>query len=148
MTAQSDNKHEAPFANPEVAAVYAAHPSRLRAKLLFLRRLVLETADQTEGVDAIEETLKWGEPSYIAKTGSAIRIGWKSSRPTHYALLFNCQTKLVDTFRELYTDTFCFEGNRAIVFAESDEVPVAELKHCISLALTYRRRKHLWMLGV
>ena len=56
-------------------------------------------------------------------------------------------TSLVDTFRELYGDVFMFEGNRAIVFGEADEIPVAELKHCISLALTYHRVKRLPLLG-
>ena len=36
---------------------------------------------------------------------------------------------------------------RAIVFGETDEFPVDELKHCISLALTYHRVKHLPLLG-
>ena len=62
-------------------------------------------------------------------------------------MYFNCNTSLVDTFRELYGDVFMFEGNRAIVFGEADEIPVAELKHCISLALTYHRVKRLPLLG-
>ncbi len=101
-----------------------------------------------DGVDDLEETLKWGEPSYVTKAGSTIRIGWKKNKPKQYAMLFHCKTKLVDTFKELYQDKFKFEGNRAIIFHEKDEVPVEELKHCISLSLTYHRRKHLWMLGV
>jgi hypothetical protein len=60
----------------------------------------------------------------------------------------HCQTKLVDTFKELYRDVFKFEGNRAIVFDEDDEIPVDELKHCIFLSLTYHSRKNLPMLGV
>lgn len=48
---------------------------------------------------------------------------------------------------ELYPDTFEFEGNRAIVLRETTELPVAPLKHCISLALTYHRRKKLPLLG-
>ncbi len=40
-----------------------------------------------------------------------------------------------------------FEGKRAIVFRESDELPVEQLKHCVSLALTYHRVKHLPLLG-
>ena len=44
--------------------------------------------------------------------------------------------------------TFKFDGNRAIVFDKSDKLPSTELKHCISLALTYHSVKHLPMLGV
>jgi hypothetical protein len=110
--------------------------------------LVLDTASETEGVGAVEETLKWGEPSYVTKSGSTVRMDWKKSSPHQYAMYFHCKTKLVDTFKELYRDKFIFEGNRAIVFNEDDEIPINELKHCISLSLTYHRRKHLPMLGV
>ena len=63
-------------------------------------------------------------------------------------MYFHCKTKLIDTFRELYRDKFKFEGDRAIVFDEDDDIPIEELKHCIALAMTYHSRKHLPMLGV
>ena len=134
--------------NPEVAEVFTNYPQHMRKKLMFLRQLVLDTASETEGVSALEETLKWGEPSYLTKSGSTIRMDWKKSKPDQYTMYFHCKTTLVDTFKELYRDKFKFEGNRAIVFTESDEIPINELKHCISLALTYHGRKHLPMLGV
>jgi hypothetical protein len=134
--------------NVEVAEVFKNYPKHMRKKLLFLRQLVLDTASETEGVSAVEETLKWGEPSYVTKSGSTVRMDWKKSSPHQYAMYFHCKTKLVDTFKELYRDKFIFEGNRAIVFNEDDEIPTNELKHCISLSLTYHRRKHLPMLGV
>lgn len=115
---------------------------------MFLRQLVLDTASESTGVGALEETLKWGEPSYCSNSGSTIRMDWKKSKPDQYALYFHCKTRLVDTFREIYRDTFQFDSNRAIVFHINDEIPVNELKHCISLSLTYHRIKHLPMLGV
>jgi len=132
----------------EVAEVFKNYPESMGQKLLFLRQLILDTASETEGVKELEETLKWGEPSYISRSGSTIRIGWKKSNPKRYAIYFHCKTKLVDTFREIYRDVFKFEGNRAIIFEENDEIPIDELKHCISLSLTYHSRKHLPMLGV
>ncbi|GIO08686.1 hypothetical protein J31TS6_47140 [Brevibacillus reuszeri] len=96
----------------------------------------------------MEEVLKWGEPSYVTKKGSTIRIGWKKSIPNRYALYFNCNTSLVETFREIYRDTFNFEGNRAIVFDDEAVFLIDELKQCISAALTYHTRKHLPMLGL
>ena len=62
-------------------------------------------------------------------------------------MYFNCNSSLVDTFKEVYGDVFTFEGNRAIVFGDTEVLPVNELKHCISLALTYHRVKHLLLLG-
>ncbi|GLI09110.1 hypothetical protein YDYSG_51420 [Paenibacillus tyrfis] len=134
--------------NTKVEDVFEQYPKQIRSKLLILRQLILDTAIETEGVDHVDETLKWGEPSYITKKGSTVRIGWKPSSPDQYAMYFNCNTKLVATFKEVYRDLFNYEGNRAIVFAENDEIPVNEFKQCIALALTYHTRKHLPMLGI
>ena len=119
----------------------------MRAKLLRLRQLVLDTASELDEVADLEETLKWGEPSYLTKGGSTVRMAWKPVAPDRYALCFNCNTRLIETFREVYGAVFEFEGNRAIVFARDDRLPVRELKHCIALALTYKRRRHLPLLG-
>jgi len=130
--------------NAEVATVFEGYPSKFRRKLLALRELILETARSTEGVGEIEETLKWGEPAYVtseSKSGSTIRIAWKRSAPTHYAIYFHCQTDLVETFREWFPDEFNFEGNRSLVFGENEKVPVEPLSICIATALTYHRSK-------
>ena len=137
----------AKITNPEVARVFDGYPEPMRKKMLRLRQIVLDTAAETEGVDVLEETLKWGEPSYLAKGGSTIRMDWKARAPDQYAIYFNCNTSLISTFKDVYGDVFTFERNRAIVFGETDELPVTELKHCISLALTYHRVKHLPLLG-
>ena len=133
--------------NAKVAAVFSNYPKHMRERLLFLRRLILDTASKTEGVGVVEETLKWGEPSYVTRRGSTVRIGWKKSSPHHYAMYFHCRTRLIDTFRELYGDRFKFAGNRAIVFDGDDDIPIDELKHCVSLALTYHDRKQRPRLG-
>lgn len=132
----------------EVASVFEHYPEPIRNKLRVLRRLIIAVAEETEGIDTLEETLRWGEPSYIANIGSAIRIDWKKANPHQYAMYFNCKTSLVDTFKEIYGDRFSYEGNRAIVFEVNDEIPVDELKPCIASALTYRIRRHLPRLGL
>ncbi len=134
--------------NSDVAAVFNSYPENIRKKMMRLRKLVLDTASETEGVGVIEEALKWGEPSFLSKAGSTIRMDWKEKRPSQYALYFNCKTSLIDTFKELYGDSLKFEGNRAIVFDLNEKIPLDELKHCISIALTYHQRKHLPLLGV
>ena len=133
--------------DPYVAAAFHSYPLEARRSLLRLRLLVLEAALETEGVGQIEEALRWGEPSYLTKTGSTVRLGWKESQPDRYAVYFHCRTSLVDTFRELYGDKFTFDGNRAMLFEVGESVPERELKHCFSLALSYHRVKHLPMLG-
>lgn len=135
-----------PIDNPAVAEVFKKYPSHMRKKLLFLRKLILKTAAELE-LGEVEETLKWGEPSYIVKQGSTIRMNWKPSAPEHYALYFNCKTTLVETFEALYGYLFCYQANRAIIFTQNELIPVKQLKHCIALSLQYHRLKHLPLLG-
>ncbi len=134
------------FENPLVAAVFQRYPKTIRMKLMFLRRLIFDTAATTAGVGELEETLKWGEPAYLttqSKSGSTIRIDSKKSQEAQYAIYFHCQTNLVDTFRAIFPDQFRYGGNRSILFNENDKIPVKELSHCISLALTYHLDKKL-----
>lgn len=125
-----------------------AYPERVRQKLLRLRQLILETAEETEGVNAVEETLKWGEPSYLTKHGSTIRMDWKEKKPDQYAIYFKCTSKLVPSFKTVYKEVFNFEGDRALVFKLEDSLPEAELKKCIAAGLTYHKVKHLPLLGL
>jgi hypothetical protein len=111
------------ISNAKVAAVFRAYPSGVAVKLRALRRLIFAVVTARSG------------------SGSTIRIGQVKARDGRYAMYFHCQTTLVDTFRRLYPHTFRYEGNRAILFDEHDEVPFDELSHCIALALTYRLAK-------
>jgi hypothetical protein len=137
---------EGGFADPAVAAVFDAYPKRTKAKLLALRKLILETAAGTPGVGALDETLKWGQPSYLTnqtRSGSTIRIDRVKPAPgddrERYALYVHCQTTLVSTFRALYRDALTFGGNRSILMDADAPLPKEALRHCIALALTYHR---------
>ena len=137
-------RKQASFKKEEVAAAFRAFPPAMKAKLMTLRRLIFETASATEGVGELEEALRWGEPSYLtteSKSGSTIRMGWHKSRPHQYAMYFNCRTNLVASFRQMYPNELTYEGNRSITFDEKATVPTPELRHCISLALTYHLDK-------
>src|SRR5262245_58720049 len=143
-TTQQKSAHG--FSDPAVAAVFAGYPARSKAKLLALRRLILETAAKTPGVGALQETLKWGQPSYLtaeSRSGSTIRIDRVKPEPgddrERYALYVHCQTTLVSTFRQLYRDELDFGGNRSILLDADRPLPKAALRHCIALALTYHR---------
>ena len=123
--------------------MFASYPEPVRAKLLALRKLILDTARKTKGVGAIEEALKWGQPSYLtneSKSGSTIRIDQVKAVPGQYAVYFHCQTNLVETFREIYPD-LKYSGNRAILLDAKDKLPETALRHCVGLALTYHLGK-------
>ena len=115
-------------------------PPAVRKKLLELRALILETARKTPGVGAIEEAMKWKEPSFLTaetKSGSTVRIAWKEKPSLHIGIYFNCKTDLIETFRSLYPNDFTFEGRRAIIFSPEEEIPVEKLSHCIAIAQSY-----------
>src|SRR5271156_187569 len=131
------------FSDPAVEAAFDAYPKPLKARLLALRRLIFDTARTIEGVGPLQETLKWGQPSYltpVTKSGSTIRIDRMKSA-NQYAIYFHCQTRLVETFRELYPAALSYGGNRSIILNADDAVPEPALRHCVALALTYHLNK-------
>lgn len=134
------SKKREPFKNSDVEAVFVTYPKDVRARLIEVRQLIFETAAATAGVGALEETLRWGEPSYLttaSKSGSMVRMHWKPADADHYRILFHCQTNLVATFRTLYPTEFLYEGNRSILLKRREPAPIDALRHCVTLALTY-----------
>jgi hypothetical protein len=72
-----ENKR-ADHSDPAVEAVFAAYPKPVKARLLALRRLILDIAKATEGVGALEEALKWGQPSYLTQLAQ-LGVGFHDS---------------------------------------------------------------------
>lgn len=134
--------------DPRVELLLEQYPDAARKKLLNLRRIIFEVAEEIDGLDQLKETLKWGEPSYLTKKGSTIRIDWKAKSPSQYAMYFKCTSKLVTTFKAVFGNLFNYEGNRAIIFSLNAKVPESELRKCIATGLTYHRVKQLPNLGM
>lgn len=123
--------------SPEFEAKLAAYPAQVIQQMHYLRTLVRSVAENTPEVTRLEETLKWGEPSFLTNKGSTLRMDWKAKAPEQYALYFKCTSRLVPTIRTLYDDLFTYEKNRAILFALDDDVPEGQLRSCIRMALRY-----------
>lgn len=134
--------------DPKVETVFNNYPDHVKEKMHVLRKLVIETAKETECISELHETLKWGEPSFVTKIGSTLRMDWKAKTPDRYALYFQCTSRLVPTFKLIFKEQFYFEGNRAIVLALDQKIPVETLKECIKASLTYHKVKHLITLGI
>lgn len=131
------------IADPGVAATFKAYPPVVRARLMALRETIFEVAAATPGVGVLTETLKWRQPSYLADetgSGTTVRIDRLKGDSGGYAVYFHCRSGLVGQFRELYPDTFAYDGKRAIRFGPDDRPPLGELKHCLALALTHHLR--------
>ena len=133
-----------PFKNPAVEKVFNAYPEGLRQKLLWLRQLIFDTAAEIREVGPLEETLKWGQPSYltpVSKSGSTLRIDRIKSTPDQYAIFVNCQTSLLASYRELFPDKLEFAGKRCLTFNLDEDPPEDVVRQCIGLALTYHLNK-------
>ena len=129
----------------QVAAVLDGFPKPVRRRLLEVRGLIFETAARSAGVGSLTETLKWGEPAYLTEasgSGTTIRLGWLRSSEPDCAILFNCRTTLVDSFRSQFPEAFAYHKNRAILLHASGPLPEAPLSICLSMALTYQRQRH------
>ena len=129
----------------EIKDKFSTYPAEAQRQLEAVRRLILAVAQEND-LGAVEETLKWGEASYLVKGGSTVRMDWKPKDPDFIKVFFHCQTSLVETFKEIYRDEFEYEGKRAIVIplGASEYGP---LSHCLQMALKYHRLKHLPLLG-
>lgn len=134
--------------DPAFSKRFDQYPPAAREKMRRLRELVHESLCDQENVTEIEETLKWGEPSFITRHGSTLRMDWKERAPDQYAVYFKCTSKLVPTFKKVFDGLFRFEKDRAIVFTMDDIIPEPELKQCIAATLDYHNVKHLPNLGM
>ena len=134
--------------SPEFESKFASYPDTVLDKMHALRALIHESAMELPEITKLEETLKWGEPSFLTKNGSTLRIDWKPKNPDQYAVYFKCTSRLVETFKNVFGNLFDYEKNRAIVFQLDQKVPTSELKKCIKAALLYHMVKEDIRLGL
>ena len=133
------------FTDPAVEAVFDACDPDIQQHLLSLRQIIFEEAAALPEVGRLEETLKWGQPSYLTpetKSGSTIRLG--TPKQGGYALYAHCQTTIVSDFQAVFGENFTFEGNRAVTFRANERPDTDRLRLLVRSALTYhsaRRRK-------
>ncbi len=129
--------------NREVLAVLEAYPIDVKSALMKLRALIADVAAETESVGMLEETLKWGQPSYLTarpKSGTTIRIDRDPSNMGDFALYVNCKSSLVSEWRGLFPD-LTYGGDRSVHFRLNDKFPEDELRQMIAMALTYHSKK-------
>lgn len=131
--------------NLEVKQKFASFSPDAQSALMSLRAIIYDVA-KAESL-TLEECLKWGQLSYLTKTGSTLRMDWSANKPMQYRVFFNCKTNLVETFKEIYGDLFAYETNRVIVFDIGSEIPTAEFAACVHMTLKYHQLKSLPLLG-
>lgn len=131
--------HPSPdFEDPNVARAFDGFPDDIRPRLLEVRALIFDVAAQTDGVGALFETLKWGQPAYLTpqtKSGTTLRLGQPKSGG--FAIYVHCQTSLISEFQNLFPDDFRYEGNRALLFDPDQDLRRDQVSILIRRALTY-----------
>lgn len=132
--------------NIEIQKKIECYPSVAKERFLSIRSVIYQVAEE-ESLGVVNESLKWGEPSYSAKGGSPIRIDWKPKYPHQISLYVNCNTCLLETYRELFGEILECKGNREITLSLEQPIPMQALRSCIYMALRYHQLKHLPLLG-
>lgn len=130
-----------PFQSLEVKAAFKAFSPPILEGVMRLRDLVFEVAHETPEAGAIEEALRWGQPSYLTpetKSGTTIRLG--ASKAGGFAIFTHCQSRVIPAFREVVGDAFRYDGNRAVLFRDVDDIQVEPLAILIRHALTYHQQ--------
>ncbi len=131
-------QHSPPFQNPDVAHVFDAFPEVERGCLLQMRTLVFDAAARIDGVGRIEETLKWGQPSYLTpdtKSGTTLRLGLPKSGGV--GMFVHCQTRIISEFQAQFPEDFSFDGTRGVLIDPSQPLPLDKIEILIARALTY-----------
>lgn len=127
----------------QTCSAWQGIPDSLAERLMELRRLILDTVRDNPAIGPLEETLKWGEPAFLTSAtgaGTTVRINRHKKSADQYAFYVNCRTDLIERYKQLYGDQLTFDGNRAVVFDISAQLPVDPVRHCIAMALTYHLR--------
>lgn len=122
----------------KIRDAFYAYDDGLRDRLLDLRELIYVIAKETEGVGHLEETLKWGQISYLNPAGTTLRIGTVPDTE-QLAIYVHCQTSVVESLRAR-PGPLQFEGNRCVKLPLDEELASPELRSCIQSILTYRLR--------
>lgn len=126
------------FADVAVESAFAAFPADAQKTAFALRDLIFEVAAQTPQAGPIEETLRWGQPAYLTsktKAGSTLRIGLMKTGEV--AIFAHCATTIISTYAATFPEMDRIEGNRAVVFANVDDIVPERLRLLIRHGLTY-----------
>ncbi len=130
------------FKDTAVKAVYDGFPTDMRAIAMRLRELIFDVAWENPVVGRVEETLRWGQPSYLTpdtKSGSTLRIGL--AKQGGCAIYAHCATDIISTYATTFPGSDWIEGNRAVIFKDQSEIVADRLRLLIFHGLTYHLKR-------
>lgn len=124
----------------QIRKAYDRFDALVAKRLLEIRLLILELAEQDDQIGKITETLKWGEPSYLteqSKSGTTIRLSKVNDEANYCGIYVHCQTRLISEFRDSFADALEFSGNRAVLIDVNKPLEETPVKMFLQKALTY-----------
>ncbi len=125
-----------------VEQYFTTLPQEARIHLENLRDII-RAAAEASGAAPLEESLKWGQPSFAPskRMGTPIRLSWSQKSPERVEMLVHCQTSLVDAWRHRFGDLFDYDGTRAVHIPLEQPLPEKPLHIMAVMALTYHQQK-------
>ncbi len=127
-----------PALSTSISEVIDCYDAATRMGVLQLRGLILNVARSLS--EPIEETLRWGQPAYIAPKGSTLRLG--PHKDASFAIFAHCQSSIITSYAQAFPGWDKLDGNRAILFDHPDQIEPERLTHLIRHALTYHTTKN------
>ena len=130
------------FSDQQVSAFFDLLDPESRRNLLEIRSLIFAEAANLPDPADVEESLKWGEPSYRLagrNRGKAVRINRHKSGMGKVAFFFHCRTGLIEQFREQLGDSVVFEGSRAVVLQGGPLLDADIVRHLVHQTFIYTR---------
>ncbi len=126
------------FQSHKIRDVFMRVPDPARSGMLYLRDKLYEIAKTIPATKGLDESLKWGQPSYVPKSGigTPLRLGQTDEG---FGLFVHCQTTVISEFASL-TSNVNIDGNRGVLFTSMDEVKGSNLEPMICHAMTYKTR--------
>lgn len=127
-----------------IKSIINTYPSEAQNKFNQIRELVFKVAESNPAIGRINETVKWGEPAYLAekkRVGTTVRIAWKQKHEKFIGIYLNCKTTLVENIATLFPNDFLILGNRGLLIKLDDEIPYDAIHFCIEMSLTYHLKK-------
>lgn len=119
----------------------ATWPETAQQRLWQCRALFLAVAEAA-AVGPLDETLKWGQPSWRPvkpRTGSTLRMDWNPKFPDKVSLFVDCKTDLAARMREIYPDLPVNDGRRHLAIDLAAPLPEQAISHLAEMTLTYHR---------
>jgi hypothetical protein len=130
------------FASPDVARAFDQPGPEARKGLLQLRSLIYQAAADLPEAGTVEETLRWGQPAYLAaaKSGTTIRLG--VHKQACFALFVHCQSRVIPDYIAAFPAWDRLDGTRAVLFGCAADIEPMRHGWLIRHALTYKLGKN------